>query len=74
MLAARSEGYSLIEKERTAAVEGRQSTIAAAKSETAQTLASGRDDVQQQAAAARAVIAKEAEAMAEKISSNILKA
>ena len=73
MLAARSEGYSLIEKERTAAVEGRQSTIAAAKSETAQTLASGKEDVHQQAAAARAVIAKEAEAMAEKISGNILK-
>ena len=74
MLAARSEGYSLIEKERAAAIEGRQSTIASAKSETSQTLASGKDDVQQQAAAARAVIAKEAEAMAEKISGNILKA
>ena len=74
MLAARSEGYSLIEKERTAAVEARQSTIAAAKSETAQSLASGKDEVQQQASAARAVIAKEAEAIAERISGNILKA
>ena len=74
MLAARSEGYSLIEKERTAAVEARQSTIAAAKSETAQSLASGKEEVQQQASAARAVIAKEAETMAERISGNILKA
>ena len=74
MLAARGEGYSLIEKERTAAVEGRQSRIAAAKGETVESLASRRNEVEQQASAARAVIAKEAEVMAEKISSNILKA
>ncbi len=74
LLAARSEGYGLIEGERTSAVESRQSKIAAAKSETAKTLASEKSEIQQQAAETRTVIAKEAETMAEKISSNILKA
>lgn len=73
LLAARSEGYSLIEKERTAAVEARQSRISSAKAEVSQTVASGREQIDQQAAAARAVIEKESEVLAEKISSNILK-
>jgi F-type H+-transporting ATPase subunit b len=74
LLAARSEGYSLIEKERMAAIEARQQRIAAAKSDTAASLAAEKQQVQNQAAEARSVLAKEAEAMAEKISSNILKA
>ena len=73
LLAARSEGYELIEKERTAAIEGRQSKIAVAKNETAETLAMERQQLQQQAAEARTLIASEAEVMAERISSNILK-
>jgi F-type H+-transporting ATPase subunit b len=73
LLAARSEGYELIEKERSAAVAIRQSKIAAARSETAATLDAGKQQVRLQAAEARAVIAKEAEEMADKISANILK-
>lgn len=74
LLAARSEGYELIEKERADAVATRQTKIAAAKSETAQTLESGKTQVEQQASEARAAIAKEAEVMADQISTNILKA
>jgi len=74
LLSARSEGYELIEKERADAVAARQSKIAAANSETAQTLESGKSEVEQQASQAKAVIAKEAEVMAEQISTNILKA
>jgi F-type H+-transporting ATPase subunit b len=74
LLKARSEGYELIEKERTTAIEGRQSKLAAAKSETAQTLDLERQQLRQQAAEARTIIANEAEVMAERISSNILKA
>lgn len=73
LLAARSDGYSLIEQERTAAVAARQSKIAAAKTATAEALDAGKQEVRQQAAEARTIIAKEAEVMAEKISSNILK-
>lgn len=73
LLAARSEGYSLIEQERSAAVAERQSKIAAAKTATAEALDAGKQEVRQQAAEARTIIAKEAEVMAEKISSNILK-
>lgn len=73
LLAARSEGYELIEKERSAAIAERQNRIAAAKSETAEILASGKSQIQQQAAEARGQIAQEAEVMADRISTNILK-
>ena len=74
LLEARSEGYELIERERTAAVETRQSKIAAAKSETAELLASQKNQVEREAQEARSVLAKEADALAESISTNILKA
>ena len=74
LLEARSEGYELIERERSAAVEVRKTRIASAKSETAQLLASEKNQVGQQASEARSVIAKEADALAESISTNILKA
>lgn len=74
LLEARSQGYELVEKERSAAVAARLEKVSAAKNETAQALASGKQQVQQEAAEARTIIAKEAEVMAEKISSNILKA
>ena len=74
LLAARSEGYELIEKERLAAISSRQAKIATAKSETAASLAAEKEQVQNQASEARTIIAREAEAMAEKISTNILKA
>ena len=73
LLEARSEGYELIERERTAAIETRQAKIASAKNETAQLVASERSQVAQQASEARSVLAKEAEALAESISTNILK-
>ena len=73
LLAARSEGYELIEKERSAAIAKRQSKIADAKAETAQALTTGKQKLEEEAAGARNIIAKEAELMAEKISANILK-
>jgi len=73
LLDARSSGYELVEKERTGAIKARQETIVAAKSQTAERLTSSKNEIQQQSAAARATIGKEAEAMAEKISNNILK-
>ena len=74
LLAARSEGYELIEKERAAALQARNEKIAQAKAATAESLATGKSAILAQAAEARSVIEKEAEEMAEKISSNILKA
>ena len=74
LLAARSEGYELIEKERTAAISTRQATIADAKSKTTASLTSEKQQIQEQAAQAKSVMAKEAEVMAEKITNNILKA
>jgi F-type H+-transporting ATPase subunit b len=73
LLDARSEGYELIERERSAAVETRQRKVAAAKSETSELLTSEKRQVQRHADEARTVLAKEAEAMAEKISTNILR-
>lgn len=73
MLEARSEGYELIERERTQAVAGRQEKIGAVKAEVTQLVERENLELDKQASEARTVIAQEAEKMAEKISSNILK-
>jgi F-type H+-transporting ATPase subunit b len=74
MLAARSEGYELIEKERAAAVAARTEKINAAKAETAASLADQKKQLESQVAEARSTIAGEAAQLADKITSNILKA
>lgn len=73
MLEARSEGYELVEKERAAAVAERQAKLARAKEETMKSLAEQKAQLASQTAAARAAIATEAEKMADKIATNILK-
>ncbi len=74
LLEARSKGYELIEKKRNQAVAARQSEIEKVKSEIANNVAHEKEEMVRQTAEARAAIAKEAEQMAEKISSNLLKA
>ncbi len=74
MLEARSKGYELIEKERNQAVSTRQSEIEKVKSEVANSVAQEKEELKRQTIEARATIADEAEKMAEKISSNLLKA
>ncbi len=73
MLNARTEGYSLIEKERTEAVEARSRRLADAKSDTAQRLADEKRALEEQAAAARAVIETEADVLADRIAATVLK-
>ncbi|MGI8642054.1 MAG: hypothetical protein ACR2MG_19150 [Pyrinomonadaceae bacterium] len=73
MLQARSEGYELIEKERNTAVFQRQEKISTVKEVVAQKIAREKEELEKQTAEVRAVIAAEAEQMAEKISSNLLK-
>ena len=70
---ARSEGYALIEKERSEAVAARQQTLAAAKAEAHSSVETGKREVEQQTAAARAAIEAEADQLADRISSSILK-
>lgn len=74
MLEARSESYEMIEKERNEAVEQRQLKISAAKDEVEQMVANEKEELLKQTAEAKAIIAKEAEVMADKISATILKA
>lgn len=74
MLEARSRGYELIEKERSEAVAKRQTEISAVKREVEQTLMREKSELERQSAEVKAVLAKEAEKMADKISSNILNA
>ncbi len=74
LLEARSKGYELIEKERSQAVSARQSEIEQVKSEVASNIAQEKEELERQTVEARAAIAKEAKQMAEKISSNLLKA
>ena len=73
MLKARSEGYELIERERAQAVAVRQEKVGAVKEEVAQTVAQQTAELNRQTIEAKAAIAQQAEQMAEKISSNILK-
>jgi F-type H+-transporting ATPase subunit b len=73
MLKARSEGYELIERERAKAVAVRQEKIGAVREEVAQKVAQETEELNRQTVQAKAAIAQQAEQMAEKISSNILK-
>ena len=71
---ARSKGYELIEQERSAALAQKQETVSAAKEAAQATLTEEMSQLETQTAQARQTIASEAEKMAEKISSNILRA
>jgi F-type H+-transporting ATPase subunit b len=73
MLEARSKGYELIEKERGKAVAKRSAKIGEIKDEVAQMTEQEKAELERQTAEAKVSLAKEAEKMAEKISSNILK-
>ena len=74
MREARSKGYELIEGERSEALAKKQETLSTAREEAQQTLNSELSELEKQTTEARAAIASEAETMAEKISSNILRA
>ena len=73
MLQARSEGYEIIEKERGTATAQRQEEIAVTREEVAQKIEREKQELERQTAAVRTTIAAEAEQIAEKISSNLLK-
>ncbi len=71
---ARSQGYQLIEKERSEALGQKQERVGAAQTEVQQTLTTEMSELERQTVEARRSILAEAEKMAEKISSNILRA
>lgn len=73
MLQARSEGYEIIETERNTATVHRQEKIAVTREEVAQKIEREKQELERQTAAVRTTIAAEAEQIAEKISSNLLK-
>lgn len=70
----RTEGYEMIEKERTEANSAREKAVAEVKGETAQKLAAEKTEIERQSAEARASIAAEAGKMADQISASILRA
>ncbi len=71
---ARTQGYELIEKERSEALGQKQERVGAAQAEVQETVTTEMSELERQTAEARQAIATEAEKMAEKISANILKA
>lgn len=73
ILEARSAGYQLIEKEQKKATTAREKKLAETKDEVAERVASGKAEIEQQVSSARAVIESEAEVMADRIASGILK-
>lgn len=70
----RTEGYELIEKQRSKAVAKRQKEVEAVKGEVAELLSTEKESIAQQTAEAQKSITTEAQKLAEKISANILKA
>jgi F-type H+-transporting ATPase subunit b len=73
LLEARSAGYELIEKEQKKAVAAREKKLADAKNDVAERLASGKAEIEQQVSAARAGLESEADVLADRIASGILK-
>lgn len=74
MREARTEGYNLIESERSAAVAKRESSIESVKSEVAAKVAQETAEIEKQTAEARNALSNEAQNIADKISSSILRA
>lgn len=73
MLAARSSGYELIEKEQKKATAARDKHLREAKEKIAADFESGKADLDRRALEARSTIAVEAEKLADQIATNILK-
>ncbi len=73
LLEARNEGYGLIERERAQAVGDRQAKIGSVKEEVAQFIERENQELDRQTVEIKASVAGEAEKMAQRISSNILK-
>ena len=73
MLEARSKGYEMIAKERSAAVAQRQEKLSSVKAEVEQKIARENGELERQITEVKTTIARDAEQMAEKISSNILR-
>ena len=71
---ARAEGYGLIERERAEALAERQKLVGDAKAQAESTLAGQKQELQSQTEQVRAAIAGEAAQLADKITTNILKA
>ena len=74
LLEARNEGYQLIESERSSAVEARQERVASAKAEIRSSTDGKLRELEAKTAEAKAKIDEEAVALADKITSNIVKA
>ena len=72
LLEARNKGYELVERERMAAIEAREAELAGVREEVSNKLSTEKAQIVEQTGAARAEIAKQAETMADKITSNIL--
>lgn len=70
--AARSEGYQRIEQERTAQTQARQSNLGAMREEISETLASEKNSIGRQVAESRIVLQRDAQRLAQEISTRIL--
>jgi len=73
MLAARSKGYELIEKEQKKAVAARDKKLGEVKAEVAEMFDGGKAEIEKQSSDARENLGAEAEKMADKIAAGILK-
>jgi F-type H+-transporting ATPase subunit b len=70
----RTEGYALVEKQRSKAIAKRQKKVEAVKEEVGTRISTEKEAIIQQTAEAQKSITAQAKELAEKISTNILKA
>lgn len=70
---ARSEGYDMIEGQRSAALQKQHAEVEAVKAETSEKFAQNKAEIDRQTTEARTAIAQQADELADKISANILK-
>ena len=73
LLAARSNGYELIEASQTAANAKRSDELSAAKAEVSNKYDAGRSQIDKESAEAKTMIGAEAEKLADSIAASILK-
>jgi F-type H+-transporting ATPase subunit b len=73
LLKARSEGYEIIEKERSEAMHKRQTEIEEVKAETGAMFEHSKEEIVTQTNEARTAIKSQADELADRISANILK-
>ena|SRR5690349_22512644 len=73
LLAARDQGYALIQEQHRKLARAREKKLAEVRAETEEKIGAGRSEIEQQAADARAAIDADADRLADEIAASVLR-